>query len=321
MFRVGPRCVSDRMAENDPQPGPCWPCTNSMSPETNPLEETRMSLAEHLNELRRRLFRGVLAVAVAFGAGLFFQAAIVEFVKQPYMRASEMLNEYWLETAIEAVAEDPTCAPEFFQDGYPEVVNLLRPVPDLIGLKPSEGFLFSIKVVFYAALVTGGPVLLWQMWQFIASGLYKHERKLVYAYFPISLGMLAAGISFGFFATVPYAIYFLNKDAYALMSITTEYYLTFVTGLCIAFGVVFQLPLVLTFLGRAGMVEAKTLRSYRGHFLLGAFVFAAILTPPDPFTQALLGLPMILLYELGIIGCRIWGRPRSRSVVVADDLA
>ncbi len=292
-----------------------------MSPETNPLEETRMSLAEHLNELRRRLFRGVLAVLVAFVIGCFFNEQIVDFVKRPFLEASTMLNEFWLEEAREEVAKDPSKAAEYFLDGYPELENPIRTASTLKGLKPGEGFLFMVKVVFYSALGAGGPVLLWQMWQFIAAGLHRHERKLVYAYFPLSVGMLAAGISFGFFVTVPYAIYFLNKDGFVEMNITSEYYLTFVTGLCLAFGVVFQLPLVLTFLGRAGLVDAKTLGSYRGHFMLGAFVFAAILTPPDPITQGLLGVPMIILYELGIIGCRIWGRPRTRDVVAVDDPA
>ena len=278
---------------------------------TDPLEHSRMTLAEHLDELRRRLTKGFLAIGVVFLVGMGFQSQIVDFVKRPYREAAAMLNEYWLEKARKAVAEDPSLAPQYFADGWPELEIPLRQVPELVGLKVGEGFFFGLKVVLYASLVVGGPVLLWQLWQFVAAGLYERERHLVYAYFPISVLMMLAGVAFGFFGMVPYAIYFLNQNEFALMQTTTDYYLTFLTGLCLALGVVFQLPLILTFLGRTGVVQAKTLSRYRGHFMIGAFIFAAILTPPDPVTQAMLGVPLVILYEVGILGVRIWGKPRE----------
>lgn len=285
----------------------------------DPFENTRMTLAEHLDELRRRLLKGFVAVAVAFSVGLFFQVEVVDFVKQPYVRAGGMLNEYWLERAEEAVAEDPSRAGEFFHEGYPELRIPRKQTSELIGIKPGESFFFGLKVVFYLALTVGGPFLLWQLWQFVAAGLYSHERRLALRYFPVSVLMLGVGLSFGYFLMVPYAIYFLNQNDFAEMQVTTEHYLTFVTGLCLAFGVVFQLPIVLTFLGRAGLVEAKTLARYRGHFLIGAFVFAALLTPPDPVTQSMLGVPLVVLYEIGILGVRIWGKPRETDALTPTE--
>ena len=288
-------------------------------PESDPFAHTRMTLAEHLNELRVRLFKGFAAVFAVFCVGLAFQGELVDFAKQPYTRAAEMLESYWLAEAEEAVEADPDSWPEYFQDGYPDIQISRRQAPDLIGIKTGEGFFFGLKVVFYVSLLAGGPILLWQLWQFVAAGLYSNERRMVYAYFPVSVLMLAGGVSFGFFLMVPYAIYFLNQNDFTVMQVTADYYMTFLTGLCMAFGVVFQLPLVLTVLGRAGVVTAQSLGRIRGHFLIGAFVFAAILTPPDPVTQSMLGVPLVVLYEVGILGVRIWGRPPTTTDLVEGE--
>lgn len=288
-----------------------------MRSEEDPFEKSRMTLAEHLDELRRRLFRGVVAVTVALVVGLYFQDGVVNLVMRPYHQASAMLSEHWLEKAREKVKADPSLAPEYFREGWPRSEELLRQPPELIGITISENFLFGLKIAFYFALVLGGPILIWEMWQFIAAGLYSHERRLVYAYFPVSVGMFVVGILFGYFLMVPYAIYFLNVDAYGQMNVTMNAYLTFLQGLCLALGVVFQLPLVMTYLGAAGLVEPRVLTKYRGHFIVGAFVLAAILTPPDPVTQLMLGIPLCALYELGILGTRIAvRRARARGGVV-----
>ena len=287
-----------------------------MSAPPESLNDTRMSLGEHLEELRGRLFKGLLAVTIAFVVAWVFREAVIAYVMDPYYDSMRMLEEQLVDEAEELLAADPERKrTEFFLTGDTDDQRLRNFSIQGLATAPGEVFFFHLKLCLYVALIVGAPILLWQLWRFIGAGLYKHERKAVTRFFPISVLLFAVGVAFGFRWVVPYAMYFLNQDisvALIIPDIKLQDYLTFLSSLCLAFGVVFQLPVLMSFLGMSGIVEPADMARYRAHFVVGAFVLAAILTPPDPFTQMLLGGPMVILYEIGIWSARLLSR-RAKS--------
>lgn len=285
--------------------------------EEDPFAKTRMSLGEHLEELRKRLLRGFLAIGIAFVLAWTWRDQVTEIVTRPYDWAMGKLEVHYGAEADEILAADPSKKrTDLFETDDPNDRRLRGFDKRLIGIKAGEGFMFQLKISLYAAITFGAPVLLWQMWAFISAGLYKKEQRAVLRYFPLSLVAFAVGVLFGYFVIVPYGMYYLGQSvsiAVGLQNVTFEYFLTFLSGLCLAFGVVFQLPLVLTFLGSTGMVEPAAMAKYRGHFVVAAFVIAAILTPPDPFTQFLMAVPLVVLYEIGIWSARLAIRRRAAA--------
>ena len=289
-----------------------------MSAASDPLAGSRMSLGEHLDELRSRLLKGLAAVAIAFAVAWGFRERVAVFVLSPYRQAMDLLETQLQDEADRILAANPARKrTEFYVTADPEDRRLSRFDKRAITTKPGESFFFNLKVALYASVFVGSPVLLWQLWRFVSAGLYRHERRALTRFFPVSLGLFVLGVFFGFRWMVPWAMYFLNQDVsieLVIPDIKLEDFLTFLSSLCLALGVVFQLPVLMAFLGLAGIVEPSTMARYRGHFVVGAFVLAAILTPPDPFTQILLGLPMVVLYEVGIWSARILARRERRSV-------
>lgn len=279
-----------------------------MSAPDDPFAETRMSLGEHLAELRGRLFKGLLALGLAFAVAWTLRDHVVEFVLRPYDSAMGMLEEQLVDEAQALLAADPERArTEFFVTPDPADLRLLGFHSQALATKPGESFLFYLKVCLYAATFFGAPILLWQLWCFVGAGLYRHERRAITRFFPVSLLLFVAGVAFGFQVLVPYAMYFLNSDVsieVIVPSIRLEDFLTFLSSLCLAMGAVFQLPVLMSFLAVTGLLDPETMARYRGHFIVAAFIVAAILTPPDPFTQSMLGAPMVILYEVGIWSSR-----------------
>ena len=282
------------------------PTDTGEPPRPSAVEESRMTLGDHLDELRKRLVLGVVAVAVAFVVAWIFRLQTMDIVERPFHFAIEKLNADLTELREAQVKADPLKHPrdEFFRTLENQTEVLRDPIPDkLMATGGGETFLVDMKACFYMALFVGGPVLLWQLWRFIAAGLYKDERRMVMSFFPTSLGLFAAGVLFGYFVMVPYAIYFLNTGE-SLKRTNLEFraseYMSFVATLGIGLGLVFQLPIVMTALARVGLIQSKDFRQFRGHFVLGAFVIAAMLTPPDPYTQVMMAGPMVVLFEVGI---------------------
>jgi len=328
------------------------------------LAETRMSLGEHLDELRKRLFSGVLTITLIFVAAYVFKEHVTRFAQRPFTQAMTRLEPEFIgqslellgadhELAQEALARMPLAdlAPEAqwpeerfrtaaegfgklldsdeeldWSDYFESGSDLTHPVlkdfrKRVVFIEPIEGFIYQLKICFYAAMVIGAPVLLWQMWQFIAAGLYSKEKRAVLRYFPLSILAFAAGISFGFLVIVPQGLYYINQTVSPELGIpntSASTYLSFLLSLCLAFGFIFLLPLVMTLMGASGLVESRLFSKYRGEFLIGSFVISAFLTPPDPFTQVMMGGPMVLLYELGILGSKIAGKRRAAAEAAAE---
>ncbi len=252
------------------------PDATDVDPEKTEVEEYRMTLLEHLWELRTRLIRSLLAMVVSFSVMLPFGGDISR--------------------TLRSAAE-----PHFPEGG------------GFAALSTLEVFVTNLKMSLFAAFFLALPVLFYQGWSFVAPGLYRSERRLVVPFVLFSSLFFTAGASFGFTFIVPLAMEFLlafsTEGIEANISIAS--YLGDVTKLLLAFGAVFELPLAIFFLARAGIVTADALVAFRKYAVLLTFVVAAVLTPPDPVTQVGLALPLIILYEIGVVTARVWGKKRG----------
>ena len=233
--------------------------------------DDKMPFMEHLGELRVRIVRSLYGVLAGAAIALPFSQRIVDWLAQPVTRL-----------------------------GY-----------DLVFTAPAEAFWVQMKVGLFGGLFLAAPVILWQVWAFIAPGLHPQEKKYAAPFVIIGSLMFIAGGVFALYVVTPYALTFLLGYARAGLKpmITIQNHIDFLLKFTLAFGIVFELPLALTLLARMGVVSARTLARHRKYAVLGAFVVSAILTPtPDAFNQALMAGPLIVLYEVGIVSARVFGR-------------
>jgi sec-independent protein translocase protein TatC len=233
--------------------------------------DDRMPFMEHLGELRTRIVRGLVALLVGLGIALPFSERITDFLARPVTKL-----------------------------GY-----------KLVFTAPAEAFWVQMKVALITGLFIAAPGILWQVWAFIAPGLHEHEKKYAVPFIVIGSIMFLLGGAFALFVVTPYAIAFLLSYARESLQpmITLENHIDFLLKFTLAFGAVFELPLIITILSRIGVVNAKMLARNRKYAILGSFVAGAILTPtPDAFNQSLMAGPLIILYEIGILCARIFGR-------------
>lgn len=237
-----------------------------------------MTFGEHLDELRTRLFRALLAVAVLFiGGWALAKKQLIWLFMQPHRRAVANLAE-----------QDP-----------PIVV-----AENLTVLNPLEDLFFTLKASLLVALLVGLPFIVYQIWAFVAAGLHEHERKAVRRFMPWSMLLSVGGLAFCYLVFFPLVLQFLYSgldtdffDAGYRLKDYFGLYLMFTFALVL----IFQMPVLLSGLGAAGVVDAKFLRKYRRHFILVAFILGAMLTPPDPMSQVLMAIPTIALYEVGVL--------------------
>jgi sec-independent protein translocase protein TatC len=186
----------------------------------------------------------------------------------------------------------------------------------LVFLTATEPFFTYLKIAAMAALVVSLPVILWQVWAFVAPGLDRHERRFGVAFVASSCLFFSAGTYFGFTFIFPLILSVLIKFGVGVGGVSAmlsmDGYLSLALHLLLAFGLVFELPVVLVLLARLGMVDHLWLRQNRKYMVIVAFVFGAIFTPgPDVFSQCALAIPFVILYEVGILGVRIFGRKKE----------
>ena len=185
----------------------------------------------------------------------------------------------------------------------PILANLAKPVGKLVFIAPQEAFVTNIKIAFLGGLLLSSPFILYHVWAFVSLGLRPNERKYSLIFAPTSLIFFILGASFGYFIIAPIGIRFLlgfSTDFITPM-ITVSKYISFIGTLVLAFGVVFELPLISLFLTKIRVVTPKFLSSKRRHAIVVMFIMAAIFTPPDVVTQCLMAIPLLILYEIGII--------------------
>ena len=242
-----------------------------------------MNFGDHLEELRSRIIKSVLFTIVTFIVIFAWHQAVLRFVVEPYA----------------AVARD------------------LRMDGTLKVLGPTQSFFAYMKVSLIVALLVSAPAWMYQFWSFIGAGLYSHEKKAVYKFAPPMVFLFAAGVSFGYLVLIPVGLRYLLSfaDPAVLQNwIGLSEYLSLFTTLTLVLGITFQLPVVMALLTKIGVMSVRTFREKRRYFILGAFVFGALLTPPDAITQILLATPLVFLFELGI-GCAWWVQKGEREPI------
>jgi sec-independent protein translocase protein TatC len=242
----------------------------------------------HLVELRDRLLRSLVAIAVVFVIVFIYpgSAAIYDFLALPLMQA--------------------------LPDGAKMIATgVITP------------FLVPVKVTALVALIVALPYVLYQAWAFVAPGLYSHEKRLDLPLVIASSVLFLVGVAFCYYFVFGTVFRFINS--FAPQSITPapdiEAYFSFVLTMFLAFGVTFEIPVIVVVLARAGIVSIEQLKQARPYVIVGAFVVAAIVTPPDVVSQLLLAIPMCLLYEFGLLLARMLRRPAGTSDWTAPDEA
>lgn len=245
--------------------------------------DDRMPFMEHLGELRTRIVRGLIGLLVGLLITFPFSQKIVDYLARP----------------IQATGNT------------------------LVFLAVTEAFWVQMKVALIVGLFLASPVILWQVWAFVAPGLHTHEKKYAGPFVIVGSLLFIGGGAFSLKVVTPFAIQFLlsysRPGLQPMISIGS--YVDFLLKFTLAFGLVFELPLALTVLARMGAVTPKALAKNRKYAILGAFVAAAVLTPtPDAFNQALMAGPLIILYEVGIVCARIFGKrvPKLATVEAAS---
>jgi sec-independent protein translocase protein TatC len=229
-------------------------------------EESRMSFFDHLEELRRRLIRGVMAIGAAFALCLVFGEELFELLASP-------------------------------------IAKLLPKDSALVFTSLPDPFFIYLKVSFIGGIFLALPYVLYELWRFIKPGLFDRERKLAVPFVVLAAALFYVGAAFAYFIVFPAAFkFFLSYQTPDLKPmIAIREYVSLVMMLMLAFGAVFETPIIVVFLGLLGLFNSTQLRKGRRYFVVIAFIIGAILTPtPDPLNQTLMAVPMMLLYELGI---------------------
>jgi sec-independent protein translocase protein TatC len=201
--------------------------------------------------------------------------------------------------------------------GFSQQLLLLlqRPMPTrLVFIAPTEAFFVNLKVAFYAGLFLSVPLLLFQVWKFVAPGLYEHERRYSFPFLISSTVLFLLGGVFAYVVILPIALHFLIAQGGELWkpNITLSNYLAFCMRLILAAGLIFEFPVLMYFLAKVGVVTPEFLIKNRKYAVLVAFILSAILTPPDVFSQVLLAVPLFLLFEVSIfVAKRVASRPET----------
>ena len=243
--------------------------TEKNSTEDSGLQESFLS---HLFELRDRIIKSSLAIIVVFVSLVYWAPDIFHLFSQPLL------------------------------DSLPSGGKMI--VTDVTG-----SFFVPMKVTMLVAFIIALPVVMYQLWAFIAPGLYQHERKLIVPLVVSSYSLFLFGMAFAYFLVFPTVFEFMasyNAPLGAEMSTDIDKYLGFAMNTFLAFGLTFEVPVVVVVLVRMGMVPLAKLKEVRPYVIVGAFVVSAIVTPPDVLSQLLLAIPMTLLYELGLLIARFY---------------
>ena len=242
------------------------------TPESDKEEGIQETFLTHLFELRDRLIKSVAALLVVFLGLVYWAPDIFHLFSKPLL------------------------------DALPNGGRMI--VTDVTG-----SFFVPMKVTMLVAFLGALPIIMYQLWAFIAPGLYKHERQLILPIVTSSYILFIAGMAFAYFLVFPTVFQFMahyNAPLGANMATDIDKYLSFAMTTFLAFGLTFEVPVVVVVLVKLGMVRIKKLKEIRPYIIVGAFVIAAVVTPPDVLSQLLLAVPLCLLYELGILVARFY---------------
>jgi len=241
------------------------------------------TLISHLLELRDRLLRALLAIVAVFLPLMFFSNDLFSFVARPL---------------IEKLPEGTS----------------------LIATSVVAPFMTPLKLALIAAIFIAMPYVLYQVWGFVAPGLYRREKRFALPLFASSVVLFYTGVAFAYFIVFPLMFAFLTTTTPEGVRMMTDIssYLDFTLLLFFAFGIAFEVPIAVVLLASTGLVRVETLKKNRGYVLLGIFVVAAFLTPPDAISQSFMAVPMYILYELGILFAQYLARGRAAEAATEE---
>jgi sec-independent protein translocase protein TatC len=241
-------------------------------------DEKKIPFTGHLEELRRRLIVCFVAVGIGFVLSYGFKEKLFQILTRP-------------------------------------LIGVMQTGDKLIFTGLPEAFFTYLKVAFLSGIILAAPIIFYEFWVFVAPGLYNKEKRLMVPIVFLSTLFFVGGSFFGYFIVFPYGFkFFLGFASEIIQPLPSmREYLSFASKLLLAFGLVFELPLVITFLAKLGIVSVSFLKKNRKYALLLFFVGAAILTPPDVVTQVMMALPLMVLYEISIVGARIFGKKPSEK--------
>jgi len=262
-------------------------------PEMMHMNEKEMPFLEHLEELRWRLVKAVLAVVGAAVVCFYFVQEIFEFLVRPYRNALHMLAE---------------------ASGNPSLAENSR----LVFLGPTAGFMIYLKLALTGGLILALPVIFYQLWKFVAPGLLSKERMVVPRFTAAATLCFLTGAAFCYYLVLPYGLSFLLgfQTADLVAMITIEEYFGFVTTILLVFGLLFEMPVLSYLLSRLGILTPEFLRQKRRYGIVTIFIVAAVLTPTvDAFTQVLLAVPLMVLYEVSIWVSKVAMPQRMRAAL------
>jgi sec-independent protein translocase protein TatC len=240
-----------------------------------PEDDVQLSLRDHLMELRKRLKWALIWLMLGFGASYYWSQQIFHFMMQPVFAA------------------------------LPEGERALHFASSV------EPFIIYLKVGLYSGLFVSSPFIFWQIWMFVAPGLYRRERRKITPFVLAATVFFVAGAAFCYLVILPPAFQFLINTAGPDIKpvLMMDEQLGLVMMMLLAFAIIFELPMVLTLFAMMGVVDYKFLSKYRRHAIIVNVIIAAFVTPTgDPFNLALMALPMMVCYELGVLGARIFGK-------------
>ena len=240
-------------------------------------EQPTMSFFDHLGELRRRLIYSTIAIALASAICYNYAHQIFELARWPLLGLHVQLTVFG----------------------------------------PLDMFVTYIKLSLLCGLLIAAPVVLWQVWQFIAPGLYAHEKRWVVPFVVAGSMCFLGGAAFCFFVVLPGSFKYLVEmtPPEVLQNYSVELYFSLITQLMLAFGVVFELPLIMIILAAAGIVTSEAMARFRRYWIVIAAIIGAVLTPtPDPLTMMMMAVPLWVFFEIGIWGARLCERRRPRSL-------
>lgn len=237
---------------------------------TSAEESKELTLIDHLVELRDRILKSIIAIVILFLALFYFANDIYTYVVNPL---------------IEALPEGST----------------------MIAIDPTSPFFAPFKLTFYVAFLLAAPYVLYQLWSFIAPGLYKNEKSVAIPLFISSVLLFYGGIAFARYVLFPFAFAFFISVAPEGISVAPDInsVLSFALTIFLAFGIAFEVPIAVFILIWAGIAEPDSLTEKRPYVIVGCFIVGMLLTPSDPFTQSMLAIPMWLLFEVGIVAGRM----------------
>lgn len=265
------------------------------------IEASRAPLMDHLLELRSRLIIMVVAFAVSVIGCYCYHQHIMHALVHPLAVASALYQE-GLQHSSKAGPFDLILV----LSGMKTIDNV-KDIP-LIATAAMEIFFTNLRIAMFGGIIVSFPVLAFQVYRFVAPGLYKRERMAFLPFLIAAPVLFIMGMALVYFMILPMVLWFsLNQQVMGATGVSVQFmpkvseYLELVETLMIAFGLCFQLPIVVTLLGLTGMVTSKMLSSFRRYAILGIFVVAAIVTPPDPISQIMLSIPIMLLYEVSIL--------------------